>query len=388
MSAAKWFLVVAIVLVLSGLALVFRSGPSPESTEAEVQDPPADRPSENPPTRSDADPNPVVATVGPLEIRLKDLTDLSESSETAVENLEESTATTLSKRRVRERFLDDMIERRLLVLGSARHPEWVTDASWEVEVQRRLVEIGPDELERRRTLAGIPKEEFFADFRKHVREEMMKDAILAREVDSHLEVTEEELKNRYETDRESVYYRPPAWGIYRFERFIPRDPDVDTAPLQEEVERIREQVAGRIDAATNPRGMAQRMAETLEESFDPETDRAGHAYVYDMPKAEFDPALKSHLRNCVIGDLSPVFELAGDAERRGFCFYLPYSHQPAEEAPFDRVRQVLRGQIREEKKKEQTSALFERLKKEFPVEIHSERLDLDPPMEAPKETAL
>jgi hypothetical protein len=107
-----------------------------------------------------------------------------------------------------------------------------------------------------------------------------------------------------------------------------------------------------------------------------------------MPKADFDPALKSHLQTCVVGDLSPVFELAGSPEELGFCFYLPYAHQPAEQAPFERVRQVLGGQLREEKKKELTDALFERLRKEFPVEVHSELLDLEPPMDTPKETSL
>jgi hypothetical protein len=47
-----------------------------------------------------------------------------------------------------------MIERRLLVLGALAHPEWVSDASTEREVQRQLTSLGPDEVERRRKLGG------------------------------------------------------------------------------------------------------------------------------------------------------------------------------------------------------------------------------------------
>jgi len=386
MSAAKWIVVVGVLAALGYAGFLFLDNVE-SLRDPSLQEGLADEKGATA-VPSAVDSNPVIATVGPLEIRLGDLTDLSRTSEIAAENLKETSGGLEAKRRVRERFLDDMIERRLLVLGSAKHPEWVTDASWEAEVQRRLVEIGPAELERRRSLAGIPKEDFFADFRKHVREEMMKAAILAREVDSKLEVTEEELKGRYEADRESVYYRPPAWGIYRFERFVPREPAADPAELKEEVAAVREQVAAQIASATHPRGMAQAMAEALRGRLDPQTDRAGHAYVYDMPKADFDPALKSHLQTCVVGDLSPVFELAGSPEELGFCFYLPYARQPAEQAPFERVRQVLGGQLREEKKKELTDALFERLRKEFPVEVHSELLDLEPPMDTPKETSL
>ena len=118
----------------------------------------------NPTSSSLASDAVVVATVGPLKIHRGEVLKFTEHLEKGARLAREGESLEEVRKNIRKRGLQSMIDRRLLVLGSAQHPEWVTDASWEIEVQHQLTEMGADEVERRRQLAGLPKEEFFEQF--------------------------------------------------------------------------------------------------------------------------------------------------------------------------------------------------------------------------------
>jgi hypothetical protein len=261
-----------------------------------------------------------------------------------------------------------------LILEAARHPELVSDASLSAEVKRRLIELGPEEIERRKRLARIPQERFQEDFRKLVREDLMTQEIVRREVDGKLALTEEEMRERYDRDREDLFRRPDSWAVYHIAQYLPRERKNELPELLAHLEEIRAEVGRAIESATNPEACAKRMAPFVKEHSHDPSARSGYVFLYDNPKADFDPAFVTQVKNSDLGHLSEVFELAGDEERVGACFLLAFEHRPGEYAPYERVERILRADMLEEKRKALFAKLFDKLEGDFPVTIHEDHL--------------
>ncbi|NUN96827.1 MAG: hypothetical protein HUU16_11695, partial [Candidatus Omnitrophica bacterium] len=214
------------------------------------------------PTAPGAAENPAdltVAVVGPYKITLADLTLLTKEREAAAQPAMATMTVTDVRRRIRKEHLEEMVERRLLILGSKEHPEWVKGGSVELEVKKRLAELGPDEVERRRKIANVPKESFLEEFRRYVREELMQREILRREVNEKVVVTDEEVRERYERDREKTFHRPQSWAVHHIDRFLPRGKAAELPALMERMEALRSEVASVIASATAPRAKADLM---------------------------------------------------------------------------------------------------------------------------------
>lgn len=318
--------------------------------------------------------DPVVAKVGPLEIRLSEVLEVTREKEEVACAVREGDTIEDVRKETRKTFLRRIIDKRLLALRGAEHPDWVGDASVEAEVRKRLKDMGPKESERRRKLAGLTKEGFAEDFTKYVREEMMQNAIIQREVDSKLGVGEEELRQRYDRDLKESFYRPDSWSIYHIEKYLPRERREELPILVEEMERIRHEVSLAIESATTHQAQAERMAPFVKQYSEAPSAQSGYVYLYDTPKAQFDPAFVSRVKGSIVGDLSPVFELAGDENRVGVCFFLVFDHRPGEYAPYDLAKRPLRGKMLEEQRSALIARMFENLEREFPVAVYEARL--------------
>jgi hypothetical protein len=316
----------------------------------------------------------VVASVGPLQILLPEVLTLTRDKEAGARAVRPGDTVEDVRREIRRRDLRQAIDRRLLILEAARHPELVSDASLSAEVKRRLIELGPEEIERRKRLARIPQERFQEDFRKLVREDLMTQEIVRREVDEKLALTEEEMRERYDRDREDLFRRPDSWALYHIVQYLPSDRKDELPELIRNLEEIHAHVSRAIESATNPKACATLMAPFVKEHSHDPSAASGHVFLYDTPKADFDPALVERVKASTLGQLSEVFELAGDEERVGACFLLTFEHRPEEYAPYERVERILRADMLEEKRKALFAKLFEKLKGDFPVTIHEDHL--------------
>ena len=274
-----------------------------------------------------------------------------------------------------------MIDRRLLILGSAQHPEWVSDASWEEQVQLLFSQMGSEEIERRRTAAGATMEEFEEQFRRFVREEMMIRELVARRVESVTPPTEADMKIEYEKERKETFTRPESWAVYHIDRFIPRD-QADSLPgLLQDLDRIRSEVADVIQDATTLKAKAEAMAPFVRKYSEAPDAQVGYAYIYDTTKVNFDSELVDRVRNATLGELSPVFELAGDADRVGASFLLVFENRPGDEVSFETAKRVLKQKMEEDRKNENRDNLFAELERQFPIKRYDENLYSDLPME-------
>ncbi len=365
-------------IILCIVTLLFAMGCSNEEEPATDTAEPTTRTSvEAPPSASEettAPSDPVVAKVGPLEFHLNDLLKLTQENETS-KLLKESDEEAIERlRSIRKETLTRMIDRRLLILGAAQYPEWVSDASWEEEVQVLYSTLGTEEIERRRTASGATKEEFDEQFGKFVREEMMIRELVAREVNSVTPATEEELQKKYEEERDTHFTRPDSWAVYHIDRYIPREESEQLPTLLEELEGIRSKVHEAIRDATSIKDKAVLMEPHVKEHSQAEDAQTGYAYIYDNPEVSFDSEFLNRVRTATLGELSPVFELTGNEERVGGCFFLVFQHRPGETVSFENAQRILEKKMMEEATKDNRDELFDRLEKQFPVQVFEDFL--------------
>ncbi len=315
-----------------------------------------------------------VAKVGPYRISLEDVLRLTKEKENLAHPITPATPVTTVRKNIRKAHLDEMVTRRLLVLGALQHPEWVSDASCEREVQRQLTTLGPEEVERRRKLAGVAKDDFLSQFRRFIREEMMKREILRHEVEIPGAVTDDEVRQRYERDREKVFHRPDSWAVYHIDQFLPRENAAELPSVREKLEELRTQASRLIESATDPKAKAELFAPLAQEHSQAPDAKTGYAYIYDSPGLNFDPEFVKRVKTATPGELSPVFDLAGDEKNVGACFFLMFEKKDGVYAPFERVERFIRTDLTKEKKESLQKALLERLRNEYKVEIWEDRL--------------
>lgn len=316
----------------------------------------------------------IVAKVGPFHITLEDVLRLSKDREKVAHPIGSVTPVETVRRDIRKDCLDEMIRRRLLVLGALKHPEWVSDASCEQAVQKQLASLGPEEVERRRQLGGVSKDDFLSQFRRFIREELMKREILRHEVDEKAIVTEEDIKARYERDRVKMFYRPDSWAAYHIDLYLPREQADQLPSIREKLERLRTEAARLIESATNPQAKAGIFAPMVQKHSQAPDAKTGYAYIYDTPEVSFDREFVERVKTCTIGELSPVFDLAGDDKKVGVCFFLAFEMKPGVYTEFERARKLIRFDLTKEKRASLHKDLLERLKNEYKVQIWEDRL--------------
>jgi hypothetical protein len=318
--------------------------------------------------------SPLAATVGPLRITLEDVLKVTRESEKGAHPPHAQMTVADVRKNIRKAALDPMIERRLLILGALEHPEWVTDASAEQEVQRQLVSLGPDEVERRRKLANVPKGMFMDQFRRYVREEMMKREVLQHEVTEKVSVSAEEIRKRYEEKKEEVFHRPESWAVYHVDQYLPREKASELPALIGSLEVLRSEASHLIEKAPSPKAKADLFAPFVRKHSQAPDSQTGYAYIYDDPKVQFDPAFLSRVKEATLGELSPVFELAGDDKKVGACFFLVFERNPGVYTDFEHAEHTTRADLLKEKSEAVREALFERLRAEYPVKIFEDTL--------------
>ncbi len=352
-------------------------GPPPAGQARAVSESAPDRAEPTPTTQATAD-SPAddltVAVVGPYKITLADLTLLTKEREAAAQPAMATMTVTDVRRRMRKEYLDDMVERRLLILGAREHPEWVKDGSVELEVRKRLAELGPDEVERRRKIANVPQESFLDEFRRFVQEELALREILRREVLEKVAVTDEEVRSRYELEREKTFHRPQSWAVYHIDRFLPKEKAAELPALVERMEVLRSEVAAAIASATSPRAKADLMVPFVKTHSEAPDAQTGYAYIYDTEGLRFDPEFVNRVRGSTPGELSPVFDLAGDESRVGSCFFLTFDRKEGVYTPTENAFRTVRVLLRREKGEALQHELFERLRRDYPVRVHEDKL--------------
>jgi len=315
----------------------------------------------------------VVASVGPYDISLMDLLKVSKTAEDRAKAVGDATVEEV-RRLTRKRRLDEIIRKRLLVLGARAHPEWVTDASVTAKVKEQIKALGPAEVDRRRELAEVSEEDFVAKFTQFIREKMMFDAITRHEVTENIVITEGELKEHFDQNYETFFNRPDSWSVYQIERYAPRDDPQRLGEVMEELERIRSQVSHAIQDSATPEAKAQAMKPFVHKYNESEGGGQHFSYIYDTPAVNFDPELMSRLRSATVGELSPVFRLAGDEDRVGGCFFLAFKKVLGVHSKFEDVRKTIYGILYEKREKVLVDQMYERLRSEYPVTLHEDRL--------------
>lgn len=363
------FIEVMFVFLLMLVLLGCSSEPSPQNT------PNGNTSSPQPPTGSSpqASPSPV-AKVGPYRIFFDDVLKVSAEKEKVARSIHPATPVTTIKRNIRKAYLDEMITRRLLVLGALQHPEWVTDASCEREVQRQLTTLGPDEVERRRKLAGVSKDDFMGQFRRFIREELMKREILRHEIETPAVVTDEEVRQHYDKVREKSFHRPDSWAVYHIDHLLPREKVAELPSVRGKLEELRVQASRLIESATTPQAKADLFSRMVQEHSHAPDAKTGYAYIYDTPGIEFDPEFVKRVKTATLGELSPVFDLAGDEKNAGACFFLVFEKKDGVYTPFERADRLIRADLTREKMESLRKALLERLRNEYKVEIWEDLL--------------
>ncbi|MBE7487984.1 hypothetical protein HS121_06960 [bacterium] len=326
------------------------------------------------PSPTPAAQNPEVAAVGPYRILLNDVLLLCDEREKTAHPVAEATPVSVIRKKIRKNYLDQMIERRLLVLGALAHPEWVSDASTEREVQRQLTSLGPDEVERRRKLAGVSKDDFLMQFRRFIKEELMKREILRREVEQKNEVTEEMVKARYENDREKVFYRPDSWAVHHVDQYLPKEKAADMPSLKAKMEALRDQASSLIASATSPEAKAALFAPFARENSQHSDAQTGYAYIYDRLDVKFDPEFVKRVKEATLGELSQVFELSGDDKQIGYCFFLTFEQRPGIYTPYEQAARIIHVNLLKEQSQKLYQELLDRLRQEYKVNIKEENL--------------
>jgi parvulin-like peptidyl-prolyl isomerase len=187
-----------------------------------------------------------------------------------------------------------------------------------------------------------------------LKERYRKTMLIQRTAQSEVsptEITEEEIRQRYETDKER--FRIPARVVL-------------------------EQLFFAIAADGSDRDQAVRLAEGLVERVRGGNDFRAEATLAGIEVQELGTIPIDDLRAELLevldrmepGDLSAPIETGGGLQIIRLMDRLPAGYQE-----FDEVKEVIRRQVSMESYEQQTQGVVERLKKEYMVEIHEDRLN-------------
>jgi parvulin-like peptidyl-prolyl isomerase len=190
-------------------------------------------------------------------------------------------------------------------------------------------------------------------------EEMLRDRyrhnmLLQRAVQSEIkptEITEEEIRQRYEQEKEN--FRVPA-KVQLEQVFFPVD---STGSSRDQVLRVAEGLVERVRAGNDLRAEATLAGAEIQD-------------LGEIPESDLRPVVQEQLAGLEEGGLSDPVDTSG-----GFLVIRLIQRIPAGYQPFDEVKEPIRRRLSQEAYRDQTEGMVERLKEEYLVEVYEDRYD-------------
>ena len=186
-----------------------------------------------------------------------------------------------------------------------------------------------------------------------LRERYRRTMLLQRAVQGEVrpvEITEEELRQRYELDKEK--YRVPA--MVELEQIFLGDAESSAAELDRRAQGIVE----RVRAGADLKAEATLAGSELQD-------------LGAIPVDDCRPDLKRALESLADGDVADPLTVPGGVQIIRLVRSIPEGYQP-----FDEVVQQIRRERSEETYEGQTRGLVEKLKRQYLVEVHQEYLEI------------
>ena len=186
-----------------------------------------------------------------------------------------------------------------------------------------------------------------------LRERYRRTMLLQRAVQGEVrpvEITEEELRQRYELDKEQ--YRVPA--MVELQQIFIGDGESSAAELDRRAQGIVE----RVRAGADLKAEATLAGSELQD-------------LGAIPVDDCRPDLKRALESLADGDVADPLTVTGGVQIIRLVRSIPEAYQP-----FDEVVQQIRRERSEETYEGQTRGLVEKLKRQYLVEVHQEYLEI------------
>jgi len=186
-----------------------------------------------------------------------------------------------------------------------------------------------------------------------LRERYRRTMLLQRAVQGEVrpvEITEEELRQRYELDKEQ--YRVPA--MVELQQIFIGDGESSAAELDRRAQGIVE----RVRAGADLKAEATLAGSELQD-------------LGAIPVDDCRPDLKRALESLADGDVADPLTVTGGIQIIRLVRSIPEGYQP-----FDEVVQQIRRERSEETYEGQTRGLVEKLKRQYLVEVHQEYLEI------------
>ncbi len=247
-----------------------------------------------------------------------------------------------------ERLFDDLVSELVLLERASERQVTVDEATLDraIESLRQENDLQDDAAFRQALeSSGITE----AELRERYRQTITLQRAVQGEV-RPAEITEEEVRRQYERDREM--YRVPE-KIELEQLYFPLDED--GAALETTMRRV-EGLVGRVREGADLKAEATLAGVELQE-------------LGAIPIADLRPELQQAVEDVPAGELTDPLEAPGGLQVLRVVRRIPAGHQP-----FEEVREAIRRRLSEEAYQRQTSGLVERLKKEYLVEVHRDRL--------------
>lgn len=251
-------------------------------------------------------------------------------------------------RQYAERMFDDMVSEMVLLERADERHVTADDETVDRAIQSLREEndlLDDDAFQQALASSGLTEEK--------LRERYRQTILLQRAVQGEItptEITEEEVRRRYERDKE--LYKVPA-KVELEQLFFP------VADDRADVDAVLGRVEGLLGRVRNG---ADLTAEATLAGV--EVQQLGA-----IPLDDLRPELRAALDGLDEGQLSEPLALPGGLQVLRLVRRIPAGYQP-----FDEVKEAIRRQLSEEAYKNQTSGLVDRLKQDYLVEVHRDRL--------------
>jgi parvulin-like peptidyl-prolyl isomerase len=187
-----------------------------------------------------------------------------------------------------------------------------------------------------------------------LRERYRHNILLQRAVQGEVkatQITEEEVRQRYDADKEQ--YRVPA-KVELQQAFIP----------------VAANGADRSQVLRTAQGLVERVRQGADLQAEAILAGAEIQELGAIPLEDLREDLRRLLEPLSDGDLADPVETAGGVQIIRLVQRIPAGYQP-----FDEVKETIRRQLSQSSYQSQTKGMVERLKQEYLVEIHEERLE-------------
>ena len=258
------------------------------------------------------------------------------------------------KDEVRKNLPNDLIAELLIKdradrLGLSVSPDELKDAIGRLKQQYGITT--DQQFEESLEKSGLTR----ADMEARLRDTLLTNKVFARELRSREELTDRELRERY--DREKEHYRLPERARLR-EIVIPRP---DNAAAAEQMEKRVEQIAADARVAPDFAKFASAVPESVTK------DKGGD--MGEVARGELLPDLDKAVFNSQAGViLGPI------STKSGWHILKVESRLPSEVPAFESVKDKLRRDVSDETFQRDYKAYIERLRKDAFIQINDQNL--------------